>query len=201
MFWPDRMEQALVTAHRIHSDQRRKGTGIPYLTHLMAVSALVGEYGGDQDQMIAALLHDSLEDRPERISREKLTELFGWRVAHIVVGCSDCVCKPKPPWEPRKRAYLERVRHDDPSVKLVVTADKVHNTRALVRDYRSVGEPMWLRFNADKHQQCWYLRSCVGALSQGWSHPILDAFEAVVSELELLVRASTLSSQEAREDA
>jgi GTP pyrophosphokinase len=184
------MEQALVTAHRIHFDQRRKGTGIPYLTHLMAVCALVGEYGGDQDQMIAALLHDTLEDRPDRISRETLIELFGWRVAHIVVGCSDCTSKPKPPWEPRKRSYLDRLRRDDPTVKLVVTADKVHNTRALVRDYRTVGEAMWLRFNADKHQQCWYLRACVEALSDGWSHSILSDFELIVIELENLVRAS-----------
>jgi GTP pyrophosphokinase len=193
MFWADRMELALVTAHRIHSDQRRKGTGVPYLTHLLAVCALVGEYGGDQDQMIAALLHDSLEDRPDRISREVLVETFGWRVAHIVVGCSDCLANPKPPWEPRKRAYLDRLRGDQPWVKLVVTADKIHNTRALVRDYRVVGEPMWSRFNADKHQQCWYLRSCVNILADGWSHPILRDLEALVDELEQLVAASELS--------
>ena len=193
MLWPDRMELALVTAHRVHSDQRRKGTGVPYLTHLMAVSALVGEYGGDEDQMVAALLHDSLEDRSDRISRDQLVELFGWRVAHIVVGCSDCLARPKPPWEARKRAYLQRLGSDDPSVKLVVTADKVHNTRALVRDYLLIGEPMWLRFNADKHQQCWYLRSCVQTIGKGWSHPILRDFETLVSELEQLVAASEMA--------
>jgi (p)ppGpp synthase/HD superfamily hydrolase len=187
MFWPDRMELALSTAWRIHSDQRRKGTGIPYLTHLLAVCALVGEYGGDEDQMVAALLHDTLEDRPDRINRQELIERFGWRVGHIVVGCSDCLAKPKPPWETRKRAYLERLRYDDPCVKLVVTADKLHNTRALVRDYRTMGEPMWSRFNADKHQQCWYLRACTVALAEQWSHPILGDFEGVVVQLEQLV--------------
>lgn len=183
-----RMELALATACRIHADQRRKGSGIPYLTHLLAVCALVGEYGGDEDQMIAALLHDSLEDRPDRFSLSQMTESFGWRVAHIVLGCSDCTSKPKPPWEQRKRAYLESLRHHDPAIKLVSAADKLHNTRALVRDYRSLGEPLWSRFNATRDQTCWYLRGCVDALHDGWRHSAVDDLDIVVSELESLCR-------------
>lgn len=181
-----RMEQALATACRIHADQRRKGSGIPYLTHLLAVCAIVGEYGGDEDQMIAALLHDTLEDRPERFSRSDIVELFGWRVAHIVVGCSDCTAKPKPPWEQRKRAYLARLRHHDPGVKLVSAADKLHNTRALVRDLKSSGDVIWARFNATREQQCWYLRGCVDALRDDWRHSVVDHLDHDVSELETL---------------
>jgi (p)ppGpp synthase/HD superfamily hydrolase len=183
---PSRMQQALSMACSVHFDQRRKGTGVPYLTHLLAVSALVGEYGGDEDQMIAALLHDSLEDRPDRVNAAVLTETFGWRVARIVLGCSDCVSHPKPPWEQRKRAYLQSLRAEPPDVKLVSAADKLHNTRALIRDLGASGDAMWLRFNANKDKQCWYLRSCVEVLSDGFSHPILQELEGAVATLQKL---------------
>jgi len=147
---------------------------------------LVGEYGGDEDQMIAALLHDSLEDRPDRVNASLLTETFGWRVARIVLGCSDCVSHPKPAWEQRKRAYLQTLRAEGPDVKLVSAADKLHNTRALIRDLGTSGDSMWLRFNASKEKQCWYLQSCVEALSEGFSHPILQELQGAVATLQKL---------------
>jgi (p)ppGpp synthase/HD superfamily hydrolase len=179
-----RLQEALALAARVHGDQRRKGTGIPYITHLLAVCALVGEHGGDEDQMIAALLHDTLEDRPELVSLASLAEQFGWRVANIVLGCSDCTSKPKPPWAERKRAYVAHLRTDGADIKLVSCADKLHNARALVRDLRTVGPVMWSRFNASAEEQCWYLRECVRALADGWSHPMLGELDETVGALE-----------------
>lgn len=181
-----RLQLAFSLACRLHGDQLRKGTGVPYITHVMAVSALVGEYGGDEDGMIAALLHDSLEDRGDRISLPELVERFGWRVGRIVMGCSDCTTRPKPPWIERKRAYVEQLRTEGSHVKIVAAADKLHNARALVRDVAELGDAAWSRFNAPKEQQCWYLRACVAALSDAWAHPLLCELDATVQRLEQL---------------
>lgn len=181
-----RLGAAFALTISVHGDQRRKGDGVPYLTHLMAVSALVGEFGGDEDLMIAGLLHDALEDQPHRITLAEITERFGWRVARVVEGCSDCRAKPKPPWEDRKHAFLERLPLQGPDVRLVTAADKLHNATSLVRAVRDQGDAAWAVYNAPKQRQCWYLRSCVTALRSGWSHPIVDALDATVSELERL---------------
>jgi (p)ppGpp synthase/HD superfamily hydrolase len=162
----------------------RKGSGVPYITHVMAVSALVGEYGGDEDQMIAALLHDTLEDCSDLITLPQIVESFGWRVGKIVAACSDCQSLPKPPWEPRKKAYLARLHHEDGDVKLVSAADKVHNATALLRDSQLHGDVHWSRFKAPKEQQCWYLRSCLEALCHAWWNPILLRLDEVVCALE-----------------
>lgn len=189
MIDPMRLSAAFALTVRVHGDQRRKGNGTPYLTHLMAVSALVGEFGGDEDLMIAALLHDSLEDQPHRIKVQDIVEQFGWRVARVVLGCSDCCAKPKPPWEDRKQAFVERLATESVDVRMVAAADKLHNTAALVRAVRAHGDAAWSAYNAPKERQCWYLRSCVNALRTGWSHPIVDALDETVSELERLCGA------------
>jgi len=181
-----RLASAFSLAVELHGDHIRKGTGVPYLTHLMMVSAMVGEYGGDEDLMIAALLHDSLEDRPERISLPEIVHRFGWRVGRVVEGCSDCQSKPKPPWEQRKRAFLERLRTESGDVKLVAAADKLHNANTLLRDAQHMGDDLWSRFNAPKDKQCWYLRSCVVALKDGWWNDILIALDETVTGLETL---------------
>jgi (p)ppGpp synthase/HD superfamily hydrolase len=181
-----RFATAFSLAVELHGDHVRKGTGVPYLTHLMAVSSLVGEYGGDEDLMIAALLHDALEDRPDRITLSQIIARFGWRVGHVVEGCSDCQSIPKPPWEQRKRAYLERLPRESGDVKLVAAADKLHNASALVRDARLMGDDHWSRFNASKDRQCWYLRSCVTALRDGWWNEIVARLDETVVSLEHL---------------
>ena len=186
MFGPVRLIDAFALAAEIHGDHVRKGTGVPYVTHLMMVSALVGEFGGDEDLMIGALLHDALEDRPERITPQEITRRFGWRVCNVVVGCSDCQSKPKPPWEQRKRAFVTRLQHESADVKLVAAADKLHNASTLVHDVRIHGDAVWSRFNAPKDRQCWYLRSCVDALRDGWDNPIIDQLDRTVTELERL---------------
>lgn len=179
-----RLASAFSLAVQLHHDHLRKGSGVPYLTHLMAVSATVGEFGGDEDLMIAGLLHDALEDRPDRITLPDIIRQYGWRVGRVVEGCSDCQVSPKPPWEERKQAFLRRLRNESADVKLVAAADKLHNAGTLLRDVTRVGDSFWDRFNAPKERQCWYLRSCVDALEDGWWNDILLDLDRTVARLE-----------------
>lgn len=181
-----RLVSAFSLAVQVHGDHVRKGTGVPYLTHLMAVSSLVAEYGGDEDLMIAALLHDTLEDRPDRITLPQIIARFGWRVGHVVHGCTDSHQLPKLPWEQRKTVFLERLHRESADVKLVAAADKLHNASSLLRDARILGDSHWARFNASKERQCWYLRSCVEALRDGWSNEIVVTLKQTVENLERL---------------
>jgi len=181
----DRFSHALTLSFDLHRNQIRKGTGVPYLTHLMAVCSLVGEYGGDEDLMIAALLHDSLEDCSERITLPEIVERFGWRVGKVVEAASDSRSTPKPPWDGRKRAFIERLRGEYGDVKLVVSADKLHNATTMLRDAKLLGDVHWTRFNASKEKQCWYLRSCLTALRHGWGNAILTRLEDTVCGLEI----------------
>lgn len=181
-------EDALVYASRIHEGQKRKGTEIPYITHLLAVAAIVGENGGTEDEVSAALLHDAIEDTPE--TRESLAGRFGETVAEIVAGCSDADSFPKPPWLERKKAYIEHVRHATHSVRLVSAADKLHNARAILSDYREMGEDLWSRFNGGKKGTLWYYRSLVEAFGGPESGPLVAELARVVEELELLAAQS-----------
>jgi (p)ppGpp synthase/HD superfamily hydrolase len=160
----------------------RKGTDIPYLTHLLAVMALVGEFGGSEEQMIAALLHDTLEDI-EGITRDDLELRFGGPVADMVVALSDTTEHPKPDWRTRKTRYLARLAQETPGVKLVSAADKLHNLQCLRRDLARQGETVWARFNAGKEDQLWYYRSVVEALGHRWEDPLLDAIRNEVNLL------------------
>src|SRR5690606_29786959 len=117
-------------AMELHHWQTRKGTDIPYVTHLWAVAALVGEYGGDEEQVIAALLHDAIEDQGDKMTFEQIRERFGKTVVDIVRGCTDAETIPKPPWKIRKQHYLAHLTTGSPHVKLVSAADKLHNARA-----------------------------------------------------------------------
>jgi GTP pyrophosphokinase len=180
--------EALVYATQLHNLQKRKGSGIPYISHLMAVCALVLEYGGNEAQAIAALLHDAVEDQG---GRERLTEIearFGPAVAELVAGCTDAWTEPKPPWRKRKEEYIAHLREVSPAVLLVSTADKLHNFRTILSDYREIGDALWECFAGRKEGTLWYYRALTDAYRQ------LDAplqlvaeLERVVSELELLV--------------
>ena len=149
-------EKALVYAYRVHADQKRKGSGIPYITHLLAVTALVLEAGGNETEAIGALLHDAVEDQGGRERLVEIKEKFGPEVAAIVEGCSDALEKPKPEWWERKRRYLAHLPEASPSVLLVSVADKLHNARCIVADYREIGEGLWRRFNTGKEGTLWY---------------------------------------------
>lgn len=163
----------------------RKGSGAPYITHLFAVTALVGEHGGDEEQLMAAMLHDAIEDI-EGVTEQVLAQRFGDRVARLVVALSDCEGHPKPPWRERKEAYLAHLAHQPPEVKLISCADKLHNARSILIDHRTMGPRIFERFRGKKEGTLWYYRSIPPALRQGWQAPILDELERVVAQLEAL---------------
>jgi GTP pyrophosphokinase len=140
----------MVYAACLHAGQTRKRTDRPYIGHLLGVTALVLENGGDEDEAIAALLHDAVEDQGGVITLEAIRRKFGDRVARIVEGCTDSFTTPKPPWRQRKEDYLARLRTALPDVRLVSAADKLNNAREILRDYRTEGEAVWARFNGGK---------------------------------------------------
>ena len=156
--------KALGWANEKHKEDYRKGTDIPYFSHLMSVCALVMESGGNAEECIAALLHDVVEDNPN-VEREDVAKEFGERVAEIVIGLSDASAKTgeeKPPWKARKEKYLEHLRNcDDASIILVSNADKLHNARSILIDLTDpeIGEKVWDRFSATREQSLWYYKS------------------------------------------
>lgn len=173
-----RFEEALIFATRLHATQLRKGTTIPYIAHLLGVTNLVITHGGNEDEAIAALLHDSIED--QGATPALIEARFGKIVADIVEACTDTDVIPKPPWRQRKEKYLPHLAAAPPSVKLVAAADKLDNLRAILADYRTHGPALWSRFSAGYEDQVWYFRGCVSALKGG---P-----ESLVRELDLAVQ-------------
>lgn len=164
----ERFDEALCYAAGAHRRQVRKGTAIPYVAHCLAVAALVLENGGDEDQAIAGLLHDVVEDcgaEHEPVIRRR----FGPKVADMVLACSDAAPAagaPKPPWRIRKEQYLEHLGAlgpDDPAV-LVGVCDKLHNLRSIEADLAELGPRLWGRFNAGVEDQRWYYRQLADVL-------------------------------------
>ena len=182
-----RFEEGLVYATRLHARQVRKGSGVPYVSHLLGVCALVLEFGGDEDQAIAALLHDAVEDQGGDATRQEIRRRFGERVAAIVDGCSDSDTMPKPPWKPRKEAYIAGLRKANADVRLVSAADKVHNARTLTADYRQQGENLWSRFRGGREGTLWYYRELVRTFWDTGPQAIADELAQAVEDLELLV--------------
>ena len=181
-----RFEDALVFAAQLHREQRRKGSNVPYVSHLLAVAALVIEHGGDEDEAIAALLHDAIEDQGGAKAREEIRSRFGERVTGIVEGCTDSETIPKRPWQERKRAHIARFKEASASVRLVCAADKLHNTCSIISDYRNLGEEIWQRFEGRKEGTLWYYRSVLDVLVQVGRTPLVDELDRVVNELERL---------------
>lgn len=190
MMLTERFEEALQLAARLHARQQRKGTDVPYVSHLLAVASLVLEDGGDEDQAIAALLHDAVEDQGGRPTLERIRERFGERVARIVDGCTDAETEPKAAWLARKERYVARLRHAPEEVRRVSAADKVHNARAILADLRRHGDSVWSRFSADRDGVLWYYRSLVSAFNETGTGFLAEELERVVAELERLVSAS-----------
>lgn len=191
MAYTERFVDALTFAARVHEQQTRKGSGVPYVTHVIGVAALVGDHGGTEAQVIGGLLHDAIEDGVEDnpdIASE-IAARFGEEVLHIVEACSDTEVHPKPPWEERKRAYIDSVQakaDDDPAL-LVALADKVYNARTLLRDHDLVGDDLWDRFRATHAQTLWYYRALADAfLAKQWPTPTQ---RHLAGELERVVRA------------
>jgi len=187
-----RFDTALQFASGLHHQQPRKGVSIPYIAHLMSVCALVLEAGGNEDQAIAALLHDAVEDRGGRSTLETIRQMFGDRVASTVESCSDSMATnpdKKLPWRERKVKYLEHLQTASGDALLVSAADKLHNARAVLADYRELGEGLWSRFNAPKEDQLWFYDAMVETLRKTAAPTVLvDELERVVKELKQLAK-------------
>jgi GTP pyrophosphokinase len=181
-----RFEEALTYATRLHSTQVRKGTNTPYVAHLLGVASIALENGADEDEAIAALLHDAVEDQGGAATREEIRRRFGDRVAEIVDGCTDAEVIPKPPWRARKEAYIQHLALASPSVRLVSASDKLYNARAILLDYRALGEDLWQRFTGGRDGSLWYYRALVGAYKAHGSTPLVEELERTVLEIERL---------------
>ncbi len=193
-----RFEEALVYAAHLHRRQTRKGSRTPYIAHLLAVASLVLESGGDEDEAIAALLHDAAEDQGGRATLEEIRLRFGERVAAIVEECSDTFETPKPPWEERKRAYLKHLRTASPAARRVSLADKLHNARSLLRDYHREGERIWARFTGGRRGTLWYYRSVAEVFRTTGDDEYTRELGRVVAELERLAGTNPRSKSPGR---
>ncbi len=183
-----RFEFALLFAAELHTTQIRKGSGVPYVAHLMGVASIALEYGADEDEAIAALLHDAIEDKGGDATRQEIRRCFGERVVEIVNGCTDADVKPKPLWRKRKENYIAHIKDASPSIRLVSTADKLHNAQTILKDYRIVGEALWERFKGGKEGTLWYYRSLVREFRAAESSPLVDELDRVVAEIDRLAR-------------
>ena len=178
-----RFGRALAHAAEKHAGQKRKGTRIPYISHPLAVASLVLEFGGGEDEVIAALLHDVAEDCGGQEALDEIRQKFGMGVAAIVGGCTDTLESPKPEWRPRKEAYLAHLQSAHRSVRLVAAADKLHNARSILRDYRSEGESVWTRFSAPKEDVLWYYGAVTRALEARGLSPLVEELDRTVGEM------------------
>lgn len=184
----DRFERALVYAARLHAHQRRKGTHIPYTAHLLGVTALVLEDGGDEDEAIAALLHDAAEDQGGRRTLEKIAEKFGDRVAHIVAGCTDAFGEPKPAWKRRKEEYIAHMKTAPEEVLRVSLADKIYNAQSVLISYRQMGEKTWDRFNGGKEGTLWYYRALLVVFREVYHSEFVNEFGRIIDTLLAIVK-------------
>lgn len=186
-----RYSKAVALAALAHEGQVRKGTTIPYVTHPVAVAALVAQYGGDEDQQIAALLHDVLEDGGAHFASDIEAE-FGPRVLAIVQGCTDGApdaTGKKAPWQQRKEAYLAHLGEAGEDVWMVSGCDKLNNARAILEDLQTVGFAVFDRFTAKREGTLWYYRSLAQLFTDAEA-PICEELSAVVAQIEELANAA-----------
>lgn len=187
-----RFDSALAYASDAHRRQRRKGTDTPYVAHLLAVCAVVLEHGGDEDQAIAALLHDVVEDQGGPPRLVDVERRFGKRVASIVGACSDAMVEDpatKPQWKERKQRYIAALAHHAPEVWLVSAADKLHNAHTILSDYREVREALWSRFKGGREGTLWYYRALADEFNRLMPGRLAEALEETVARLEAAARS------------
>lgn len=186
----ERFDEALAYASQLHRTQERKGSGIPYVGHLLSVASLVIEGGGSEDQAIAGLLHDAVEDQGGAPTLAEIRARFGDGVATIVEECSDTDQVPKPPWKARKQAYVDHLGYASKATLLVSLADKLDNARAILRDHRSDGPAVWERFSEqDPREHLWYYRSLLAVYQKHQDGWLVGELERVLDELEARVDA------------
>jgi len=164
----ERISQALALAVEAHTGQSRKGTDIPYVAHPMGVASIALDHGADEEQAMAALLHDAIEDGGAQYAK-LIRDKFGDRVADIVEGCTDGIpddSGKKTPWKSRKEQYLAHLKNASDDVLLVSGSDKLHNARAIVEDLLRIGTAVYDRFTATKEQTLWYYESLANIFSE-----------------------------------
>lgn len=183
-----RLYDALQLTFDLFGRDARKSTQVPVLSHLLAVCAMVQFDGGSEDEAVAALLHDTLEDKADQITRQEIGERFGARVLEIIEVSTDTPADyrggPKPPWRERKQAYLDRARQTDPDLLRVTIADKIDNARSILSSYQTVGSRVWQRFNAGQADQVWYYQQSVKDYEEaGFRGPLLEELRRLVEIL------------------
>lgn len=180
---------------RLHHTEFRKGTEVPYMAHLLGVASIVmGEAGGrvpvTEDMVIAALLHDVVEDHGGMPRLREIENCFGVEVARMVAGLSDTFADDhdkKEGWEERKLAYLKRLRAEHDDVLLISAADKLYNAKSILDDYRLIGNAVWNRFTRGAGKQLWYFKELLAVFRAHPPNRIVDELERVVTELSKLV--------------
>lgn len=187
----DRFDRALLYATHVHGGQVRKETTIPYVAHLLAVSGTVLEYGGDEDQAIAGLLHDAAEDQGGKPRLNDIRNRFGERVADIVQSCSDSMAdtaagQPKEDWHVRKERYIRHLHTIDSDTLLVSLSDKVHNARSILRDLRKeeIGELVWQRFSQPRERTIWYYEELAKTFKEVLPGQLADELGEIVEVLK-----------------
>lgn len=181
-----RFEEALVMASTVHRDQTRKGSGVPYVAHLLGVASLVLEEGGSEDMAIAALLHDAAEDQGGEKTLAQISARFGSDVARWVRQASDTLVLPKPEWEMRKRQHLAHIPAADREAQLIMLADKVHNARSILADHARVGSEVWDRFSVPRERTVWYYEALLEVFSRGLSPVLYDTLSDCVRRMKEL---------------
>ena len=188
----DRFIAAATLAYEVHGEHRRLGTGIPYMAHLLVVTGLVLEDGGDETEAIAAMLHDAAEDGGGQTMLDRICAEFGDGVGAIVEACSDSLDPDdERSWRDKKAAFLERLPQlAGPAVR-VALADKVHNARSIVRDYREAGPALWERFGGKTvDDQIWYYRALLGFFEDCHPGPLVEDLRRALAEIEALAAES-----------
>jgi (p)ppGpp synthase/HD superfamily hydrolase len=174
-------DDALVYTANLHRDQTRKGSGIPYMAHLMGVSSRVLSAGGTEIQAIGGLLHDAAEDQGGEATLEVIRSRFGPEVAKIVADCTDSWIEPKPEWRTRKETYLSKLPSKPTTSLLVSLADKVDNAEAILNDYRHIGDDLWNRFTGGRDGTIWYYRTLSGIFDRALPGPLARDLSRAVS--------------------
>lgn len=192
MFLTQRIEQAIVRATVLHQSQKRKVSGVPYIVHPYSVAFLLAHYTDDEDVIIAGLLHDALEDVPE-YTESMLQEEFGERVFKIVKevtedylqgGKGKGLPQDSDSWRSRKASYLENIKNDSPEALLVAAADKIHNMRGLIDEYRVYGDAVWEKFRREYQDLLWFYQEAVRIISERLKHPLVDEMQKILRDFE-----------------
>lgn len=186
----DKYLEAYVYSYKLHKKQTRKGSNIPYFTHLSSVSNLIIENNGTTTQAIAGLLHDAVEDQGGAKTLAVIKRKFGPRVAKIVDQCSDTTIKPKPPWKKRKIKYIKDIKNKSQDTLLVSLCDKYHNANCILSDYQKVGEEIWDRFTASKQETFWYYESLYKEFKKYLKNhlELIKAYKSTVDEMKRIIQ-------------